>query len=452
MSSTETKVLNYAIIGTGAMGLEHIRNLKLIANTKVVAIADGDARAREEASELLEAGTFACLSNWEDLLLLDNVDAVIVATPNYTHVDLLRKLIPWKKAHLYVEKPMCTTMADCLEVQRLVEEHMPLGSGRIYWVGMEYRYMPPIAKMLGVIDSGALGQLRMVHIREHRFPFLLKVADWNRFAVFTGGTLVEKCCHFWDLMRRIIGPGAKAVSVYASGAMDVNHVDERYDRAAGTLTDSRQPDIVDNAFAVVNFEGGIRGCLDLCMFAEDRQHEEVSVVGSKGKVHAEAPACVVTHHTPTQRASGANASNPRIPPLPRQYEENTTVEATPVDESLLEAGFHEGATFFSLSAFAEAVQDGKPPAVDVADGLAAVAMGVAAELSIKENRLVMLDEVMDGLVSVYPDPEGASSASSSSSSGSSAKKASSSSGGDDDTGASSEKRRKLGGGASWSTA
>ena len=72
------------------------------------------------------------------------------------------------------------------------------------------------------------------------------------------------------------------------------------------------------------------------------------MVGSKGKVHAEAPACVVTHHTPTQRASGDNASNPRIPPLPGQYEQNTVVEGTPVDESLLEAGFHEGATFFSL--------------------------------------------------------------------------------------------------------
>ena len=52
-------------------------------------------------------------------------------------------------------------------------------------------------------------------------------------------------------------------------------VDERYDRAAGSGADRRQPDILDNAFAVVNFEGGIRGCLDLCMFAEDRQHEEV---------------------------------------------------------------------------------------------------------------------------------------------------------------------------------
>ena len=222
-TSAAPTTLNYAIIGTGAMGLEHIRNLKLIKNTKVVAIADGDARARAEASELPEAGTFACLANWEDLLQLDNIDVVILATPNYTHITLLRKLIPWRR-HLYVEKPMCTTMADCLEVERLVAEHMPSTGDKLYWVGMEYRYMPPIAKLLGIVDAGKLGQLRMVHIREHRFPFLLKVADWNRFAVFTGGTLVEKCCHFWDLMRRIIGPGAKAVSVYASGAMDVNHV------------------------------------------------------------------------------------------------------------------------------------------------------------------------------------------------------------------------------------
>ena len=102
--SSKEMVLNYAIIGTGAMGLEHIRNLKLINNTRVVAIADGDARARSEAAELLEEGTYESLSNWEDLLALSNIDVVIVATPNYTHITLLRKLIPWRK-HLYVEKP-----------------------------------------------------------------------------------------------------------------------------------------------------------------------------------------------------------------------------------------------------------------------------------------------------------------------------------------------------------
>ena len=38
-----------------------------------------------------------------------------------------------------------------------------------------HRYMPPIAKLLSIVDAGSLGKLHMVHIREHRFPFLLKV-------------------------------------------------------------------------------------------------------------------------------------------------------------------------------------------------------------------------------------------------------------------------------------
>ena len=44
----------------------------------------------------------------------------------------------------------------------------------------------------------------MLSIREHRFPFLAKVGHWNRFSELTGGTLVEKCCHHFDLMRLIM--------------------------------------------------------------------------------------------------------------------------------------------------------------------------------------------------------------------------------------------------------
>lgn len=54
-----------------------------------------------------------------------------------------------------------------------------------------------------------------------------QVNDWNRFNVNTGGTLVEKCCHFFDLMR--LFAGANPVRVMASGAIDVNHKDEIYD-------------------------------------------------------------------------------------------------------------------------------------------------------------------------------------------------------------------------------
>ena len=55
----------------------------------------------------------------------------------------------------------------------------------------------------------------MVAIREHRFPFLVKVDNWNRFTKNTGGTLVEKCCHFFDLM--IQATGSRPVRVMASG-------------------------------------------------------------------------------------------------------------------------------------------------------------------------------------------------------------------------------------------
>lgn len=51
--------------------------------------------------------------------------------------------------------------------------------------------------------------------------------NWNRFNANTGGTLVEKCCHFFDLMR--LFAGANPVRVMASGAIDVNHRDELYD-------------------------------------------------------------------------------------------------------------------------------------------------------------------------------------------------------------------------------
>lgn len=51
--------------------------------------------------------------------------------------------------------------------------------------------------------------------------------NWNRFNVNTGGTLVEKCCHFFDLMR--LFASADPVCVMASGGVDVNHKDEVYD-------------------------------------------------------------------------------------------------------------------------------------------------------------------------------------------------------------------------------
>jgi predicted dehydrogenase len=114
----------------------------------------------------------------------------------------------------------------------------------------------------------------MVAMREHRFPFLVKVDNWNRFSENTGGTLVEKTCHFFDLMNLILRE--RPVRVMASGAQDVNHLDEEYD--------GRTPDILDNAFVIVDYPSGARALLDLCMFAEDSASADGGRPSAPGRV------------------------------------------------------------------------------------------------------------------------------------------------------------------------
>ena len=139
--------------------------------------------------------------------------------------------------------------------------------------------MPPVARFIEQAED-ATGGIRMLTIREHRYPFLDKVGHWNRFNRNSGGTFVEKCCHFFDLMRLILK--SEPVRIMASAGQEVNHRDERYDGEA--------PDIWDCGYVLVDFASGARAMLELCMYAEgSRYQEEISAVGARGKIECLVP-------------------------------------------------------------------------------------------------------------------------------------------------------------------
>jgi myo-inositol 2-dehydrogenase / D-chiro-inositol 1-dehydrogenase len=351
------EALRYGLIGSGMMGVEHLLNLRLFPEVRVTRIADPSPESRAWAASVV--GKEVPLHD-DPLAVLeaDDVDAVVIATPNHTHAEVLRAAFRTDK-HLLVEKPLCTTLEDCREIAAAAARHPAL-----VWVGMEYRYMAPVARLVEEVQSGSVGRLRMLAIREHRFPFLPKVGDWNRFSRNTGGTLVEKCCHFFDLMRLIVG--ARPVRVFASGGQDVNHLDERYGGEA--------PDILDNAYAIVDFESGARALLDLCMFAEGSRHqEEIAATGDAGKVECFLPSAEVV--------------------VGRRDPKRVESFRVPVPEHVLKAGFHHGATYYQHAAFLRAVAERSPAEVSVEDGLHAVAMGIAAERSVRERRPVDLAEL-----------------------------------------------------------
>jgi predicted dehydrogenase len=345
MSETRT----YAIVGCGMMGREHIANLALVPGAQLSAIADPDEGSRELARQHAESlgQEPRIFAETERMLAEAKPDAVIVASPNFTHYDVARPIMDAGCAIL-MEKPMCTAVDEALVLYEKARDYPNL-----FWVGLEYRYMPPVTRFIERIHSGEAGDLKMLAIREHRFPFLVKVGDWNRFNRNTGGTLVEKCCHFFDLMRHILRD--EPVRVFASGAQDVNHLDERYD--------GEVPDIIDNAFVLVEFAGGARAMLDLCMFAEgSREQEEISVVGPIGKMEVKLPGAEVVW-------SPRDKSGPFV----------ERVE-TPADA--LAAGDHHGATYNQQRDFHAALANGTAPLITARDGYRSVVMGAAAQQSI----------------------------------------------------------------------
>jgi myo-inositol 2-dehydrogenase / D-chiro-inositol 1-dehydrogenase len=354
--------LHYGVIGTGMMGIEHIRNIEALPGARVTAIADPHEPSRAAALDALAGtGEVASFEHHDELIAAGGCDVVVVASPNHTHVDVVLDLLGRSPVHLLIEKPLCTTVADCREVLRAAEGHEGLVA-----MGLEYRYMPSTARFLREVHAGTTGTLRMLSIREHRFPFLDKVGAWNRFSRNTGGTLVEKCCHHFDLMRAAIG--ADPVRVVASGGQDVNHLDESYD--------GEVPDILDNAFVIVEFPG-VRALLDLCMFAEaTHDSEQLVAVGDRGKVEAALPHDLVRIGRRGQHWIGG-------------------VESEAVaDDRIGYAGFHHGASYLEHLDLLEAIRTGGRPTVGLEDGLWATAMGAAAHRSIDEGRPVTMDEVM----------------------------------------------------------
>ena len=357
--------IRYGLIGSGMMGQEHIRNLGLLEGCEVTAIADPDEGMRQRSVETA-GGRAQAFADWRDMLSAGGQDALVITAPNDTHHAILMEVLD-TNLPILCEKPLCTTSAHCREVMAKSE-----GRAAPIWVAMEYRYMPPVQRLLAELAAGTAGTPRMMAIREHRFPFLDKVGDWNRFNERTGGTLVEKCCHFWDLMRLTLQ--SDPVRVYASAGVDVNHLDESYD--------GRIPDILDNAFVTVDFENGARGMLDLCMFAEGSYWQEViSVTGERARVEAKVPGPARFSVDGRERAAEIEISH--------RASKRVIREEVEVDETVLAAGDHHGSTFFQHQRFRDLVRSGQGvPEVSLADGLWSVIVGEAAEESARTGQAI----------------------------------------------------------------
>lgn len=356
----------YGLIGCGMMGAEHIRNIALLDGAEFAFVYDPVNELAHAAADL--AGGARVAPTIDALVGEAGLDAIIIASPNHLHVDQIEQIARHRSLPILCEKPLYTSPDDEARLDVLARSY----SAPI-WVAMEYRYMPPVARLIAEAHS-VTGGVKLLSMREHRFPFLEKVGNWNRFNRNTGGTFVEKCCHFFDLMRLIIG--AEPIRVMASAGQVSNHRDERY----GNET----PDVWDSGYVIFDFENGARAMLELCMFADGSLwNEEISAVGPQGKIECRLPG--PQRFWPTT----STPPHPQLTVSPRDVKNPVTTDV-PIAPELIAAGDHHGSTFFQHERFLSVVNGQQQPEVSLDDGRIAVKMGLAAQRSAEEHCVVSL--------------------------------------------------------------
>jgi myo-inositol 2-dehydrogenase/D-chiro-inositol 1-dehydrogenase len=368
----DSNQIRYGLIGCGMMGQEHLRNIALLSGVEVAAIFEPDAQMRKASQHLAPKARMVTLI--EELFEVSGLDALIITSPNHCHAAQLDMIFAQHPLPVLVEKPVCVSTAEARALESLAKRvNAPI------WVGMEYRYMPAIAAMIDKVHGQpASAAPIMLTVREHRYPFLSKVGDWNRFSENTGGTLVEKCCHFFDLMRLIMK--ANPIRLFASGSMNHNHKDEAYD--------GRVPDMLDNAYVVLDFPDRRRAMLELCMFAEASEYqEEISAVSPLGKITCRVPG--PSRFWPEQTMGPQPTAELVIENRdPRRREQS----AIAVDPVLLKAGDHNGSTFYQHEKFLAVVRGASAVEVSLMDGINAALIGMAAEYSCSTGKPVDLAE------------------------------------------------------------
>ena len=109
-------MIRYGIIGCGSMGREHIENIRALGDAQVTALADPTPASLTQAAALL-GGDVACFDTHAALLGSGMCDALIIASPNFTHATVLRDALQ-SPLPILVEKPLVTTMADGIDLMR----------------------------------------------------------------------------------------------------------------------------------------------------------------------------------------------------------------------------------------------------------------------------------------------------------------------------------------------
>lgn len=334
--------LRLALIGCGHHGLSLGGRMLELHGARWTVTADVDPESARHASTQLGARSAldpeaACSSS--------DVDAVVIATPNFTHRPIVEAAAAAGK-HIFCEKPMALTVEDCDAMLATAG-----AAGVKLMVGHMQRLLPLLAAVRWEVQSGTLGP--PVAVSMTRRDQLLRGPGWLREREKVGGLLFQSSVHEFDWLRSTFGEVRQVFSQAAARRI--------------------QPylDFADTVFTQLTFADGTVGALQACM-SDHVQVYTGAINGTEGSIHFDlnrGEMCLVR------------------PGKERQI--NRATDWSP-------SAAHGYAGREILAGFLRWVREDEPPPVTAWDGRQAVTVARAAEESIATGQPVELSEASLG--------------------------------------------------------
>jgi len=335
-------LVKMGVIGLGRMGQLYTNLLSSQINgAKLYAVAEINEQARSRV-----AGEFditRAFADFQELLALPELDAVIITTPTSTHHDLVVAAAEAGKAIL-CEKPLALTLAVTRSVQEAVARaQVPLQ------VGFMRRFDAAYQKAKTLIDSGQIG-----------FPVTFKSLSRDPFCprpeyadpAKSGGLILDMAIHDFDLARWLMSSEVERVT--AEGTTLVCKVLE----SVGDI---------DNALINMRFVSGALGNIEVSRNAFYGYDIRTEILGSEGAVTVG-----VHQYTPVLLLTRAGAQHDITPYLMERFGDAYRTQ---------------------LQHFVDCLTNGQPPLVSGTDALAAYEIGVAATRSFQTGRPIALSDV-----------------------------------------------------------
>lgn len=291
------KPLNIGIVGLG-LRMAHVMSLFSSAGGQFKLVAYADPSPSEDAlSALRTKGLLPENSYTElaDMLAAEPLDLLMVGSPNFLHLEHTRLGLE-AGLRVFAEKPVVMDEQQTWQMLELVKKY---GDQSIL-VGLVLRYSHHMRDMQDLLSDGAIGQPVLIQACEHLEPehgaFFMR--DWRRYSKYSGGFMLEKCCHDLDLYNMILN--SRPMQVASAGGRKIfvpenepptYATDAVYQRKKGgwsseTKVFDSDADIVDYQNALVSYENGTSLVFSTSLSAPDEQRR-FTVIGTKGMVEGD---------------------------------------------------------------------------------------------------------------------------------------------------------------------